>query len=346
MPDFSRQNDASRPAQNRGRLGLLVPTLNCRELLEKQIDALRSVRDLADEIVVVDSHSTDGTVEFLTTALDHPRLRVVMHPRGLYQSWNAGLAQISAEYVLIATAGDTMPRAGLEHLLEVAHRFEADIVLSPPAFEGSHKNWPIHRLLANTRASGPFAVEADALLHWTFRSAGECLGGILGSSASNLYRTRVLQEHPFPTDAGPAGDVAWGLRHIQRCRVAVTPRKCAHFVHHPKRLSMPAAEIASAIFRHACEGAGILPGRVDARIPAAMGDEAAKAAKLHDLSLAFGPSWKMRPSAWPHVLAYLAARAAIRREAGRFMKKDAGPWPAHFQSFLGALGRSELRGWR
>jgi len=33
--------------------------------------------------------------------------------------------------------------------------------------------------------------------------------GLLGSSASNHYRTAFLQKHPFPTDFGHCGDTAW-----------------------------------------------------------------------------------------------------------------------------------------
>ena len=33
----------------------------------------------------------------------------------------------------------------------------------------------------------------------------------MGSSASNLYRTAYMKAHPFRTDLGHAGDIAWGI---------------------------------------------------------------------------------------------------------------------------------------
>jgi glycosyltransferase involved in cell wall biosynthesis len=57
--------------------------------------ALRSWLDLAQEVVVVDSESSDGTVEFLQSELRHPNLRFLSHPPGLYQSWNFGIRNLN-----------------------------------------------------------------------------------------------------------------------------------------------------------------------------------------------------------------------------------------------------------
>jgi hypothetical protein len=60
------------------------------------------------------------------------------------------------------------------------------------------------------------------------------LRGILGSSASNLYRAEILQRFPFRTDFGTAGDLAWGLEHGAEIRLAVVPESFSTFVFHPK----------------------------------------------------------------------------------------------------------------
>jgi hypothetical protein len=53
--------------------------------------------------------------------------------------------------------------------------------------------------------------------------------GLLGSSASNLYRTSLLQSHPFPSDFGHCGDTAWGITISPLAQVAFTPQSCAKF---------------------------------------------------------------------------------------------------------------------
>jgi hypothetical protein len=66
---------------------------------------------------------------------------------------------------------------------------------------------------------------------------------ILGSSASNLYRTRVLQENPFPVDYGTAGDCGWGLANCLKIRLAITPQIFSTLREHPKSYSKAEYEV-------------------------------------------------------------------------------------------------------
>ena len=197
---------------------------------------MRAWRDLAMEIVAVDSHSADGTLELLQREFNQPRDRVLTHPPGLYQSWNFGLAQCQARYVYVSTVGETITRAGLEALFTAAESFRAEVVISPPRMvkmsgEAKEKVWPIHALIDELKLSAPVALAREAaqlfaVVHLT--------RGLLGSSASNLYRTDVLQRFPFRTDFGTAGDLAWGLEHAGDVRLALVPEVFSTFVFHPK----------------------------------------------------------------------------------------------------------------
>jgi hypothetical protein len=57
---------------------------------------------------------------------------------------------------------------------------------------------------------------------------------ILGSSASNLYRTDCLKRAPFPTDFGRGGDVAWGLRYGAETKLGIVPKVFSTFLLHPR----------------------------------------------------------------------------------------------------------------
>src|SRR5262245_61645413 len=115
-------------------IGVVIPTLNCAEQMPAHVAALNEWIDLAADVVVVDSESTDGTPEFLRANLRHPAIRFFTRPRGLYQAWNFGIAQLRSEFAYISTAGDTITRAGIIHLAEAAQRLGADVVISPPRF--------------------------------------------------------------------------------------------------------------------------------------------------------------------------------------------------------------------
>src|SRR5277367_523651 len=98
-------------------LGVVIPTKNSMPYLPAHLEKLREWQDLAQEIVVVDSFSADGTVDFLKSNLAHPKISFLSHPPGLYQSWNHGVGHISARHTYISTTGDTITRAGIEKLV-------------------------------------------------------------------------------------------------------------------------------------------------------------------------------------------------------------------------------------
>ena len=217
-------------------ISVLVPARNSMSLLPKHLEAMRPWLDLAEEVVAVDSDSNDGTVELLQRELKHSNFRLLRHPPGLYQSWNFGIAQCRAKYVYISTVGETITREGLAKLCASAEQFAAQVVISPPRMvkisgETKHKTWPVHSIIKDLRLTDPIALEGAAAQLF---AVIHLLRGILGSSASNLYRSEILQRLPFRTDFGTAGDLAWGLEHAGEIRLAIVPENFSTFVFHPK----------------------------------------------------------------------------------------------------------------
>jgi hypothetical protein len=218
-------------------IGVLIPTRNAMPFLPRHVETMRRWLDLAQEIVVVDSESHDGTVEFLREKLPAHKTRFFAHPPGLYQSWNFGVRQIGARYTYISTVGDEMSREGFIHLAGVAEHFSCDVVISPPTFvaEGGqpiHANpWPIHEIISFWNLEGATCIEGMLPFAMAFSFLPFAL---LGSSASNLYHTTVLQKNPFPTEFGLNGDGAWGILNALEIRLGITPRQVSFFRKHRK----------------------------------------------------------------------------------------------------------------
>jgi glycosyltransferase involved in cell wall biosynthesis len=216
-------------------ISVLVPTRNSMPLLPKHVESMRSWLDLAQEVVTVDSHSHDGTREFLERELIHPEVRVLSHPPGLYQSWNFGIAQCRAKYIYISTIGDTITRAGIEQLVAAAERLACDVVVSPPQMirDGRpvDRRWPVHEFITARNLSQPLALSPFEAFLFAFVNLRKA---ILGSSASNLYRRDLLQRAPFPTDFGTAGDLGWILQHAAEVRLGIVPETFSTFLFHPK----------------------------------------------------------------------------------------------------------------
>jgi hypothetical protein len=216
-------------------IGVIIPTRNSIELLPQHLAAVKAWIAQVQEVICVDSFSEDGTLEMLKAELQHPRLRILSHPPGLYQSWNFAIQQVMSKYVHLATVGDSISLPGLRHLVQIAERFESQVVLSPPRFRSAHgeglelKRWRIHDYLDTQKITVACILPRS---HLFITSVFAGTSGMMGSSASNLYQTALLKRHPFPTDFAHIGDTAWGVQNALRVRAAITPERCADFVIH------------------------------------------------------------------------------------------------------------------
>lgn len=98
------------------RLSALIITYNEMGNIEQCLDSVA----FADEIIVVDSHSTDGTYEYL---LQQPEVRVIRHPfRSFTAQKNFALQHARHDWVLFIDADEEIPaRLRKEILYTVAN---------------------------------------------------------------------------------------------------------------------------------------------------------------------------------------------------------------------------------
>lgn len=227
-------------------LSVVLPTYNCAPLMPRHLASMDAWADLADEIIVVDSRSTDGTLELIRARLRHPNIRIIERDRGLYESWNEGIAATTGDWVYISTAGDTIEREQLLHLHELGERANADVVISPPRFVDENgvsltdMSWPTHKIIANHSGGRPFTLSRMAAGLLAFI---HCPSSVLGSSASNLYRGEALRSRPFACNFRGAGDTVWMMRNALSLCFCLTPTVGSAFCVHPKDdKKMPHAE--------------------------------------------------------------------------------------------------------
>ena len=306
-------------------IGVMLPVFNGRAYVARHLAAMREWAGLVEEIVVVDSYSDDGTLELLKEELRSPLARFVSHPRGLYQSWNFGIRQITAKYTYVSTLGDVITRAGLEHLFSVAEQFQSDVVVSRPRFatpEGQpvpRWRWPIDDLIQWQSIERPAAV---APVHVFLLAALDAPKGILGSSASNLYRTGRLHRHPFPTEYGHVGDTAWAIRHAFETAWAVTPAVVSEFLIHQNAGMIGDEESAElvarllALARQTCLAVSLPAGEAPASVELASLLEllAVEIKRLRPRQLAYDTA---RDKPWPWIMNHGAWRARHGRNRQR-----------------------------
>ena len=216
-------------------LGVVIPTKNSLPYLPRHVEGLSPWLDLASEVVVVDSFSTDGTVDFLRKNLHHPGLRFTSHPPGLYASWNHGISQINAKYVFIATTGDTITRAGITKLVETADSLNCDVVISKPNFCDINGRalpdvfWPIDDIIATLGIKQPRKLHPMEAAIFAATNTGAAM---MGSCASCVFRTETLKKFPFATDLGTVADGAWGRLHAAQVSWGVVADRFSNFLVH------------------------------------------------------------------------------------------------------------------
>jgi hypothetical protein len=315
-------------------IGVVVPTLNVRPSLPAHLEQMKTWIDLVQEVVVVDSYSSDGTFEFLQAELRHPGLKLFQCPPGLYQAWNNGISHVGARYTYISTIGDTITREGLDHLAATAEALGCDVVVSRPDFfstEGTpllDRRWPVHKLIDSARITKPVRL---APWHAFLVAILDLPEGILGSSASNIYRSDTLKRFPFPVSYGHAGDTAWGIQHAFHTSIAVTPRVFSRFVVHPNE-NVPAGEamwrlvdrlldLAAETVRENLKGER--SGAVSAELAGLVKDIPAKLKTLHecqrryDVARVESRPWFMSAAAWKARAARNRKRAEVRNVRAR-----------------------------
>jgi hypothetical protein len=233
----------------------------------------------------------------------------------LYESWNFGIAQCRSKYVYISTIGDSISAVGLQRLVEVADRWECDVVLSPPRLihesgAVANRTFPIHDAVERLGLKHPVVVDGALalLLAVTYMRKA-----ILGSSASNLYRVETLRRLPFPTDFGHAGDVGWGLKNAGHVRIGILPEPHSTFRFHRRshakkktpdlgrrRIEVARASIG-AITTMTPQDSRLLHHLCDAWLATVEAAERFSASKSN-------PAWFLNPAAW--------RRRAARERAG------------------------------
>ena len=149
----------------------------------------------------------------------------------------------------------------------------------------------------------PFEAVIFAAVHAT--------NALTGSCASDLFRTEILQRHPFPTDFGDSGDAAWSWMHAAEVAWGVVPDRFSTFALHPtnasaaEKQSLLTARRADAVLRAAMDSwrrSGVI---TEQTLPRAIWEDLmAWLTSYFDAKAAFDQNrrgslpWVLNPRAW------------------------------------------------
>jgi hypothetical protein len=208
-------------------VSVIIPCYNGERFLPELLRSFQAQTEPADEIVVVESYSTDRSLDILHSFSRSLPLRIEQRPReGIYPAWNEGVRLVSYPLCYIACVDDVVyPDAmrQLRRFRRVAPESELYTwridVIDDQGKVVAPGGSPIVNVLWRDWANKPHRRPgtADSLTTLTLGSPYLSMMGVAF--------TRSLWEATggFPTQYGSAGDLAWQVQAGLRTTVAYLP---------------------------------------------------------------------------------------------------------------------------
>ena len=242
-------SDRSVPA-----VSILLPTLDSIRFLKQRMDTIHAQRFSDWEVLVGDSGSVDGTVEYIRERSDS-RFRFFELPRGLYQAWNFLIGESRGKYIYIATSDDTMEPDCLEKmvqaleenpdcslcdsLLRLIDEKDEEICENSPAYIPHFWHTDFPRTQKHIRRP-PY----DFFQH--------LCGKTVYTSVTQLLIRRTLFEKTglFDPSFGRSADFLWGLRAARNASVIFLPEKLSSWrIHADQTTSAEDPQAVDKAFR-------------------------------------------------------------------------------------------------
>ncbi len=132
-------------------LTFLIPIYNESATVEEIVSRVQA-SGLADEIVLVDDGSTDGTDELLRAIqANQPQIKLISHPtnQGKGAAIRSGIAQVTSDLVLIQDADLEYDPREVSRLLEPILEDRADVVYGSRFLGGPRRTTMFWHMVAN-----------------------------------------------------------------------------------------------------------------------------------------------------------------------------------------------------
>jgi len=192
------------------------------------------------ELIIVDSYSSDGAWEFLSSFNKLPNVSLEQFPPGLYASWNRCLEKCQGEYIYFATSDDTMATNFLEMMATALDEHpECDLAHSPLREIDENGQtlanwWGKESLFARSSNEmiqkkhlrlAPF----DGLLHMSGSTVYHSIAQLL------IRKSLFKKTGPFRTDVGSIADLGWGMKASLLSNTIHVPDTWASWRRHPSQ---------------------------------------------------------------------------------------------------------------
>jgi glycosyltransferase involved in cell wall biosynthesis len=113
------------------RISVIIPTYNRLDLLKITLANIFKQSQPADEVIVVDDHSQDGTYEYLVSELKGKVIALQTKGKGPGAARNTGLTRATGDYIKFFDSDDVMTLNTLEVQAKLLNSSNSDFIYSP-----------------------------------------------------------------------------------------------------------------------------------------------------------------------------------------------------------------------
>ena len=156
-------------AAQKPTVSLVISVWNRRDDLRENLAAIRAQTVAADQVIVVDNDSTDGTPEMVIE--EFPEVQLIRMPHSDYgacETFNVGFSSATGDFVGILDDDVVLPATFVEHMVQkFAEEPATTAILSPKVVEPEMPDWYLssealhrERYLATFRGCGSMARAA------------------------------------------------------------------------------------------------------------------------------------------------------------------------------------------
>jgi glycosyltransferase involved in cell wall biosynthesis len=217
----------------------LVRTWNSERTLKLALRALRKQRPVLDEIIVVDSGSTDTTLD-IARSFD---CRIIRYPTGKEFNYsvalNLGIESVQGEYCLILSSHNVLL---FENVVEIMLKTIEGAAVAAVYCTTAHKGGDFLHRSASLRGR---------LVDIIYKDTFDGTNGLW--NACSLGRTSVFRESPFCESTPTAEDQIWAARQYERfsrptARIRMAGVLSLNPYHTTKKDAFETAIVASRLF--------------------------------------------------------------------------------------------------
>jgi glycosyltransferase involved in cell wall biosynthesis len=226
-------------------VSICLPHLNSMPFTRDRLDSIRAQTWPHWECIVIDSGSTDGSLELLQEAERRdPRFHLFSQPRqGIYPAFNEGIRRAEGDFIYIATADDTLHPRGLERMVHGLLRHpdcgacHAQLTLIGV---GGGRIFGKYEKFAHARYFGLW-MDIPHIRRYPYDAVlASLIASIYVSVTQMLYhRSAVARAGLFPTEFDSAGDFAWHMRLAATTDVLYLPEAIGTWRQHPHQATQP-----------------------------------------------------------------------------------------------------------